>query len=233
MNKVKKFKVAVDSGFNDSYKELLEATLGKFDIVTFDKLIGAPRDNDVKLLMFTGGADVNPDFYGEAKGSHTGINPKRDDLENHIFNDYFGVPKLGICRGSQFLTVMAGGRLIQHVEGHATGSDHSMTCKMNWRGENNNKIMVTSTHHQMLFPFNMQKGSYHLLGWSSKFLSDTYLNGNDQQIKIKSGFLEPEVVFYPEVKSLAIQGHPEFGSATAQFKKYTGQLIERYLLRQN
>lgn len=33
---------------------------------------------------------------------------------------------VGICRGAQFLNVMAGGKMIQHVEGHAIHGTHEI-----------------------------------------------------------------------------------------------------------
>lgn len=36
------------------------------------------------------------------------------------------IPMVGICRGAQFLNVMAGGKMIQHVEGHAIHGTHEI-----------------------------------------------------------------------------------------------------------
>jgi GMP synthase-like glutamine amidotransferase len=173
------------------------------------KIIEVKNNDDLKsisqypdLLVFTGGADVNPDFYSENKGKYTHIDKNRDAFEIKAYNWLSnGVNhKLGICRGSQFLTVLSGGKLIQHVEGHNGSHNVRMSSGKN--------IIMTSDHHQMLYPFDVPK--YNLLGWSERFLSPTYLNGNNQECELANDFLETEIVYYPNTRSLCIQGHPEY-----------------------
>ena len=224
---MRKLVVGVSDGFDNSYKALL-SKLGDITIVSFADLRKNPIDNSIDLLLFTGGADVNPAYYQENKGAHTFVDKKRDELEAIIFEKYYRVPKLGICRGSQFLTALSGGKLIQHVVNHT--SSHLATVKLNANDNNHYRINVTSTHHQMLYPFNLNKKRYVLIGWSTKFLSDVYLDGDNNQKELVSDFLEPEIVYYPDTKSLAIQGHPEFDSASAEFKDVTIRLIKKYLL---
>jgi len=83
-------------------------------------------------LVLAGGADIDPQRYGEDPHEQTvGLRPERDAgefslLEGALADD---LPVLGICRGMQIMTVHAGGRLSQHLpdevghEGHrpATG----------------------------------------------------------------------------------------------------------------
>lgn len=160
---------------------------------------------EADLVMFTGGADVNPELYGEKTGKHTGVNAERDVEEEAIFKKALELGKkmIGICRGSQFLCVMAGGKLVQHCEGHAIGDTH----ELNWiKGDNS---FITSTHHQMQYPFNMDKKEYIICAYSTKKESSTYLNGDNEEIKIPKDFVEPEVVVYKNIDALAIQGHPE------------------------
>lgn len=179
------------------------------------------------LLVFTGGADVLPSYYGEKTGSKTSCDPKRDELCMNIFKLLHHIPKLGICRGAQFLTVAAGGKLIQHVEGHT--SKHSTTVAMPGNNRTFN-IQVTSTHHQMLFPYNLHKDRFNLIGWSTKHRSNIYLNGKNTQMELPSDFVEPEIVHYPEERALAIQGHPEFTDASGDFQEVTARLIKELLL---
>jgi len=177
------------------------------------------RTTDVDLVLFTGGADVDPSYYKEAVGKYTGVDKNRDAKEISIFEKFYSRPKLGICRGSQLLTVLADGKLIQHVSGHT--SEHMIEIA-GW-GE----YLIPSTHHQMMFPYNLSKDSYALNGWSSKFLSDTHLNGQNEEIKLPSDFYEPEIVEYYKTKSLCIQGHPEFGND--QIKNVTLLLLDNFL----
>src|SRR5687768_16963203 len=73
---------------------------------------------NLDLICFTGGEDVTPSLYGEVKHPLTYNNPERDKHEVEYFNQFIGIPKVGICRGGQFLNVMSGGKLHQHILGH-------------------------------------------------------------------------------------------------------------------
>lgn len=71
-------------------------------------------------LLLSGGADVDPARYGEPRGGSRGIEPERDALEAEAYAaaSGAGVPVLGVCRGLQILNVLAGGSLVQHLDGH-------------------------------------------------------------------------------------------------------------------
>lgn len=158
------------------------------------------------LVLFTGGEDVHPNYYNELVGKYTSTNFERDAQEKKIYQLFQrkNIPKLSICRGAQFLTVMNGGKLIQHVSNH--GVNHTVTVVIS---NQTIDIEMTSTHHQMMYPFNLDKKNYELIGHSTYFRSDTYLNGTNEEIKLSDNFLEPEIVYYNKSNSLCIQGHPE------------------------
>ena len=148
-----------------------------------------------------------------------------------MFNKFSNVPKLGICRGSQFLTVASGGKLIQHVEGHAVGTPHLITVTSNKLGMYDYKYPMPSTHHQMMFPYNLDTLDYDLIGTSTYFLSPNYVNGNNEFIDVPEDFLEPEIVYYKHTKALAIQGHPEFFNSDPDTTDMCLELISAYLLK--
>jgi gamma-glutamyl-gamma-aminobutyrate hydrolase PuuD len=178
----------------------------------------------IDLVYFTGGEDVSPDFYGQGVGKFTTFNKKRDDLEYSNFNNvFYGTPKLGICRGAQFLTVVNGGKLIQHVTNHNT--DHNISIN------NSLEIPITSSHHQMMFPYDLPKEQYELIAHSTYFKSNTYLDGNNEEIKLPKGFLEPEIVYYPNSNSLCIQGHPEWMNPDCKTVTYINNLINSKLFK--
>jgi gamma-glutamyl-gamma-aminobutyrate hydrolase PuuD len=182
----------------------------------------------IDLILFTGGEDVNPSYYDESKGMYTGINNKRDDLESRYMalkREHYDVPKLGICRGAQFLTVIAGGKLIQHVSGHATGNNHLIDLKVPYAGN----FEITSTHHQMMYPYKMDKNDYQIVATARNFLSHTYLNGMNNEIELDDEFEECEIVYYPKIKALAIQGHPEFHNCPTNTRKMCLDLIRNFL----
>ena len=139
---------------------------------------------------------------------------------------YYQIPKLGVCRGAQFLTVMAGGKLIQHVTGH-----NNTTDSIYYQGK---VLNIPSDHHQMMYPFNLDKSNYSILGHSLHFKSDTYLNGENENIELPENFLEPEIVFYNDFNSLCIQSHPEWISDSSDTSfRYIMNLIRTKVLKEN
>lgn len=191
----------------ESYTDFLKIAFD-IEVVKYSEIKKTEAIPEIDLILFTGGEDVDPSYYNDRVGKFTSYSPERDNLESKMFRMLSQkVPKLGICRGAQFVTVMSGGKLVQHVENHAIGGMHSITFDY----IHNNKMQMTSTHHQMMFPFKMPKKDYVLCAYSTHYLSPIYLNGNNKGIELPEDFLEPEIVYYPHSNSLAIQGHPESG----------------------
>lgn len=221
MENKRKLKIGVDRGFSNAYKSFLEEIF-EIEAVPFKNLL--KTGENVSLLVFTGGEDVTPAYYNEDTGNKTNTNNLRDKEEFDIARMYSHLPKLGICRGSQFLTVLAGGKLIQHVNGHANGN-HSIETS------NRQIFEITSTHHQMMYPYILPYTSYEVIAWADTFKSDTYLDGANQEMDIPEMFLEPEIVYYKNKKALAIQGHPEASNCPNSTKKYILKLIEQYLTK--
>lgn len=175
--------------------------------------------DECDLVVFTGGEDVSPSYYHDNKGNRTSCNTRRDQVEADVFHKYRFTPKLGICRGNQFLTVMNGGKLIQHLDGH--GSSHEVLYR------NVDSFTVTSTHHQASYPFNLNKNDYKILAFSKYFRSGTYLNGDNKEIDIPKDFVEVEIVKFKNC--LGIQGHPEYQSAGEKFKNISLKLIDELI----
>ena len=220
-----KFYVCYANGVSSKpYDDFIKNVFNMYDVEIIN--IQGKTDCSPNLVVFTGGEDVNPNRYNQELGKYTIINEKRDLLEENCFFNFQNTPKLGICRGAQFLTVMNGGTLIQHVENHANGP-HSINFLKDYKDLN---VDLPSTHHQMMYPFKLNKSKYELVAYSSYFRSGVYLNGNNKQIEMPSDFLEPEIVFYPNTKSLAIQPHPELvGTETIGFKVIKQTILNRLI----
>lgn len=260
---------------NTSYIAFLEKGVGKVNVIKHSK--GDPVNQDIDIVLFTGGEDVDPKFYNYLKNKKTRSNMDRDIFEKDMFNRYSvssgqvnkNVLLLGICRGSQFLTVMSGGSLIQHVNNHT--SSHPITISSDYndakvdiraqlddwfratsaRGERVGndqlraeerrlralykgeiEVIATSTHHQMLMPFHLAKDAYEMIAHSTYFRSDVYeLEHEESQLNTNNikNFLEPEIVYYPKINALAIQGHPEMDSATEEFTAMCIKIINKKL----
>lgn len=193
----------------------------KFE-VTVHKIADVKNPKDVDLVLFTGGEDVNPVYYNEKVGKYTHFNDKRDQKEMDTFYKFKKHSfLLGICRGSQLLTTLSGAKLIQHVEGHC--KDHSMIMRGSVR------YNITSSHHQMLYPFDLNEKDYELIAYSEYFQSKTYLNGDNEEIELPKNFLEPEIVYYKNTNALCIQGHPEWSHCERRTSLMCLNLIDKYL----
>lgn len=171
------------------------------------------------LICFTGGADVSPYLYGDKQHELTGNNAVRDEKEKRLFEaaQKNGTPCVGICRGGQFLNVMSGGRMYQHVEKHM--NSHYLTDH-----ETGEVVYISSTHHQMMLPGN-----------GAQIVATSNLNGKrewfDGVVAKKDVADEDyEVVFYPHTQSLCFQPHPEFtGEDYEPMAQYFKRLIQRLL----
>jgi GMP synthase-like glutamine amidotransferase len=155
------------------------------------------------VLVFTGGADVNPALYREAKHPMTHYDPIRDEYERKVFDVSKMQYKIGICRGGQLLNVLSGGKMFQDVDGHR--GKHLVLYYDNNR--KTSSYFVTSTHHQMMKPV---QPAGDVWAWASK----TTERSVGHQMKTfrmpEHHWVDPEVVYYKETNSLCFQPHPEY-----------------------
>ena len=163
------------------------------------------RVEDADVVLFTGGEDVDPSLYGCKREQCIHSNLKRDLAEKAIFEKVRPDQVcLGCCRGSQMLCVMNGGILVQHCYNHAIGYTHGIT-------DGSTLYQITSTHHQMQYPYNLSWVDYDVLFIAEPRRSHEYVGDKiNQNAIINNG--EPEIVLYHKEgfpKCLAVQGHPE------------------------
>lgn len=139
------------------------------------------------FAVFTGGADVSPELYGEENISSY-CNKARDDLEINKWKELTEkeIPMVGICRGGQFLNVMNGGKLIQHVNGHSMGYQKIFSL------DGKELLSVHEDHHQAIVPTEM----------------------SEVIARAKDGIVE--VCFYHKTKTLCFQPHPEWGDSETE-----------------
>jgi len=82
----------------------------------------------IDALVVSGGADVDPDRYGEEPHPRTtSWRPSRDAWEVALLTSAAAanLPTLGVCRGMQVMAVAAGGTLHQHTPDLVGHEEHS------------------------------------------------------------------------------------------------------------
>jgi GMP synthase-like glutamine amidotransferase len=180
----------------------------------------------VDVAIFWGGTDIHPTLYGEGRHpySQASVAVSRRDLfewKAMLYCKVHNIPMIGICRGAQLMCAFAGGTLVQHVTGHSGAGDHSVTTS---EGE---EFIVTSCHHQMMYPYNVE---HQLLAWSSDNRSECYEGAYRIAMDCMKDKKEPEVVYFPAINGLAIQGHPEWAAPQSEYVDYCKKLVRSHLL---
>jgi gamma-glutamyl-gamma-aminobutyrate hydrolase PuuD len=183
---------------------------------------GAKGIEDADIVLFTGGEDVNPELYGEAPMPKTNYNRLRDEKEQLIYKAALEreLPMVGICRGGQFLNVMNGGKLWQHVVGH-TGNHIARIEVPPFKNNKRRAIEVTSTHHQMMIPTEdaiMLATADSALEKHAPALS--HMGKKDDDV---------EVVFYKDTSCLCFQPHPEFHSAPPECVDFFEECLDNWI----
>ena len=119
------------------------------------------EDIDCDGMIFCGGSDVHPKYYGEEIDGSVNIDEDRDRAEVALMKKFLqtGKPILGICRGMQLLNVVLGGTLIQdlpNVQEHRIESNENLIHEVvavkgglfeELYGE---RFCINSYHHQAL-----------------------------------------------------------------------------------
>lgn len=121
------------------------------------------------------------------------------------------------------LCAAAGGKLVQHCNGHTHGL-HGMETS-------DGEVMATNSyHHQMMNPY-FEDVDFKLLAWSHEKLSSKYHahDWNTEYAESKTR-PEPEAILFPKLRALAIQGHPEWMAVDSAFVQKCLTWVNQYLL---
>lgn len=173
---------------------------------------------EAEAIVFCGGADIDPAFYGQRPINGTYTNPDRDKRERELWEKFNGKkPMIGICRGAQLLNAFAGGSMWQDVNNH--GGLHPVYILKDGKWTGVTKV-VNSVHHQMMVP--ASSGIVMAVAFESTYRRQER-NGREFQLDVKRQphhqqeyakaleLPEPEVIFYPNEQYYCMQSHPEFG----------------------
>lgn len=174
-------------------------------------------------IIFMGGADITPEFYGERMDAACGgLNPEQDMQELALAKymiEETDKPVLGICRGIQVINVALGGNLYQDLAKQGTFEHHRCS-----------QLPGKYPVHDV----NAEKGTklYEIFG-EEKIHVNSY---HHQAVKnlgkglIASGITNDhvvEAVEYPGKKFVVgVQWHPEMMFDSEQQKKIFRKLVE-------
>lgn len=177
------------------------------------------------VLVVWGGADIHPSLYQHGRSSMSYASQhgpsQRDEVEWGLMRTakLLGCPIIGVCRGAQMLCALAGGSLVQHVNGHG-GSNHLV------RTHDDHHIQVNSIHHQMM---NAEGTNHTVVAATIAPLSNIYnLMQGGQEKNLKDLFSEePEFIDFHDVRGFAIQWHPEMMAADSEATQYVHRYISQ------
>ena len=178
---------------------------------------------EADLVCFTGGTDVGSTLYKESRHVRSSFSDSiRDEYEAIMFDRcvHLRIPMVGICRGSQFLCVMNGGSLVQHMLGHC-GPNHDVMDK-----RNGGSFEVTSSHHQMMIP-NSDLSTVLL---TTPSLSPSYELSSPENV-LEGVTEDIEGVFWEGSNSLGVQFHPEWMGVESEASQWFFKGIDELLFK--
>lgn len=126
--------IGIMGNFGDKGCELAEAYYRSIEVAGGIPIVIPPVNNPSQMynllsridgLLFSGGADINPLYWGEDPlPGLKGINPERDAVEMLAVRLAYdqGIPMLGICRGIQVLAAALGGSVYQDTASEQEGN---------------------------------------------------------------------------------------------------------------
>ena len=175
-----------------------------FLVPTVDPELARKYYERVDALIFSGGADPDPIYYGEEPNSGIGeITPKRDSFEMTLAEIVIkgDKPVLAICRGLQIINIAAGGTLYQDLKGITTQQHRQQAPR--WYPTHNVRIAKNSRLYGLLEKDTLRVNSFHHQG--------VHKIGNGLQVAAMSDDGLIEAVECKDTKRYlyGLQWHPE------------------------
>lgn len=182
------------------------------------------RMEEAEVVLFTGGEDVNPEVYGCKAHKTTYFTRRRDKQEIAAFHQVQpNQLAVGVCRGVQLFCALYGGILVQDCSGHCGCGRHQIT-------NGQDTYTTTSIHHQMQYPFELDRSDYEVLFWSKGI--SRYYEGDKINPSLLRKYGEPEVTVYHRKgmpTCFGVQGHPEMMDRDDPFVKMVNEKIREYV----
>ena len=172
---------------------------------------------EADLVVLPGGSDVPTKYYAKSTHPSTWGFSSGEEEYNEIQKALsLGKKIWGTCKGLQWSSVISGGSLIQDL--NHPGS-HKITT------EDGKTLIVNSLHHQAVYPFDLPKDEYRIIGWAEN-LSPHHQDGDCKEMEVS---VEPEIVYFPKTKILGTQFHCELMSETHPTVQYCQDLLDRFM----
>jgi hypothetical protein len=189
---------------------------------------------ELSAVVFWGGTDISPAFYDETPNSFnevtTVIPSKRDQFEWTLMKlcEADGVPMIGVCRGAQLMCAYAGGSIAQDVANHGSGHDIvTVDGEVMHASADHHQMMLLKGTRQRAANKHWKLPRYEILAWCEP-RQDYYLGENDTITYFNKDHVDPEVVWFPDIKGLAIQPHPEWMGDSDPFVQWCRKLTIKY-----
>ena len=169
-------------------------------------------------IIFSGGGDVDPHYFGEEPVQGTGeISPIRDAVEIKLAELALSgkIPSLGICRGAQVLNIAAGGTVHQDIDiGYDKHLKHVQQAPR-WYATHNIDIPETSKLFEIMGEKTLRVNSFHhqainrlgngllACAWSSDGVIEAFEATGDNNFILGVQF-HPETMWHRDRKFLKL-----------------------------
>ncbi|MEU8813990.1 gamma-glutamyl-gamma-aminobutyrate hydrolase family protein [Actinoplanes sp. NPDC048796] len=214
-----------------TYVRAVHAVGGRAVLITPDEP-GTDVVESLDGIVFSGGNDIDPAYWGAERHPETEVDKERDTAELMLMKAALDadLPVLGVCRGMQVMAVAGGGTLHQHLPdllgsdhhrgapgtdplaaGSAAYGRHDVTVRPGSRAHEllGETLTVNSFHHQAVD----DPGSFTATGWCP----------DDQVIEI----IEDPALTY----AIGVQWHPERTNDLRVFSRLVEAAARRSGLR--
>ena len=176
---------------------------------------------EADIVVLTGGCDVSEKLYNEKRHPRMYTSDMRDQYEVEQYYAAVGLKKdiVGICRGAQLIHVLNGNKLWQDVDNHTR--NHEIIDL-----ETGDVHFGTSCHHQMMRVDSHPHGNeqYEVVSLAAEC---TYRAMHDFTMRTNTYYTDDiECLWYPRLRALCYQGHPEYGMKSDT--EYFYSLLKRY-----
>jgi len=172
-------------------------------------------------FLFTGGHDVSPALYNQAKSDQCGtVVEIRDSMESKLLTMLIDLnkPVFGICRGIQILNVLLGGSLYQDINTQFQSNINHQQCPPYDIPSHRVNIAKNTPLHDLLRKDAIHVNSYH----------HQAINAISPELTVMATSPDGlvEAVYLPAKKFVwAVQWHPEYSPLDENSKKLFSAFI--------